>query len=78
MNNQTFAMIKPDAIKNGHLGKIIVKRGEYLRKFIFAILIFIANKRYLMPSSSEFFTNRKKLRQVVDIHGVKNDIHTDN
>ena len=23
MNNQTFAMIKPDAIKNGHLGKII-------------------------------------------------------
>ena len=23
MNNQTFAMIKPDAIKNGHLGKIV-------------------------------------------------------
>ena len=57
---------------------VIGKRGEYLRKFIFAILIFIANKRYLMPASSEFLTNRKKLRQVVDIHGVKNDIHTDN
>ena len=34
MNNQTFAMIKPDAIKNGHLGKII----DHLLKDNFAIL----------------------------------------
>ena len=34
MNNQTFAMIKPDAIKNGHLGKII----DHLLNDKFAIL----------------------------------------
>ncbi len=34
MNNQTFAMIKPDAIKNGHLGKII----DHLLKDNFAIM----------------------------------------
>ena len=34
MNNQTFAMIKPDAIKNGHLGKII----DHLLKDNFAIV----------------------------------------
>ena len=34
MNNQTFAMIKPDAIKNGHLGKII----DHLLSDNFAIM----------------------------------------
>ena len=34
MYNQTFAMIKPDAIKNGHLGKII----DHLLKDNFAIV----------------------------------------
>jgi nucleoside-diphosphate kinase len=34
MNNQTFAMIKPDAIKNGHLGKII----DHLLNDNFAII----------------------------------------
>ena len=34
MNNQTFAMIKPDAIKNGHLGKIV----DHLLNDNFAII----------------------------------------